>query len=230
LEIKKAIVLYIFLLLYNNLINLLPADFHAKIYVGFNFLLLIFLLYYSAKFLNLNFLEIGYESKYFFNSLIFGFLFSLIVLLPFLFLLILLPKLGVVIKPPLIMIDSQSEFFYKLFIRIPLGTALFEENLFRGILYAYLIKKNSIKKTFIITSIFFTIWHIMPVLKVVSSNFQMRLSLVGMVMWLAGIIGAFIAGLFFAILRYKGKSIVGCIISHALINDLTLIIIIYLWR
>lgn len=227
---KRLFFLYCFLFFYNNLINLLPSDFHAKIYVGFNLAVLALLIFLSRKYLNLTLFELGYETRYLLQGLLYGFVFSLIVILLLVFLLYLLPRLGIIIRPPVIEMGTKSDFLYRLLIRIPLGTAFFEENLFRGICYGYLIKNQSVKKTIIMCSLFFAFWHIVPALKVVSSNFQIGLSLAGFVIWLMAIIGAFIAGIFFAIMRYKSKSIIGCIISHALINNLALIIIIYLWK
>lgn len=229
-DFKGILPLMLFLFFYNNLVNLLPAEFHAKIYVPLNFFIIILLIIFSKKFFNLTFSELGYDSKYLVRGILYGLTSSLIIILLFISLLYLLPKLGFTIKPPIVMIGTEGDLLYKLLIRIPLGTAFFEENLFRGILYGCLIKKDSIRKSFFIISSFFAFWHIVPALKVINSNFHMGLSLVGIIMFLTGIIGAFIAGLFFAILRYKGKSIIACIISHALINDLALIIIIYLWK
>ncbi|MGB9720172.1 MAG: CPBP family intramembrane glutamic endopeptidase [bacterium] len=222
--------LFFFLAIYNNVINLIPSDLHSKIYVWFNLLILIILFIITYKYLKLNLDDFGYGPKSTFRSLVLGLLFSSVTLLVFIFLLYLFPKLGINIKAPQIDIGSTNQLLYRLLIRIPLGTAFFEENLFRGMCYGYLIKKYSLRKTFIITSLLFALWHIVPALKVVSSNFRIGISLLALVMWFAGITGAFIAGIFFAVLRHSGRSIIGCIVSHALINDLALLVIYHLWK
>ncbi|MGQ9464440.1 MAG: CPBP family intramembrane glutamic endopeptidase, partial [bacterium] len=200
------------------------------IYVGVNLAVIMLLIILSRHYLDLTFLDLGYDSRYVLRGIFYGFFASLIVVLSFVLFLYLLPRLGIMIKPPIVRMGAEDDFLYRLLIRIPLGTAFFEENLFRGICYGLLIKTQSAKKTFIMTSLLFSFWHIVPALKVVSLNFQVGLSLAGLVIWFAGIIGAFFAGIFFAFLRYKGKSIIGCILGHTLINDLSLLIIIYLWK
>ncbi|MEO0096449.1 MAG: type II CAAX endopeptidase family protein [candidate division WOR-3 bacterium] len=225
-----AYIFFSFLIFYNNLINLLPAEFHAKIYVVVNLAILIILFFIAKKFLNLNLNELGYETKYIGSGIATGLIATLVIIGIFILLLLLLPKTGIKIKPPVIELGSLTELLYRVLIRIPAGTAFFEENLFRGICYGYLIKRFTPKKTIFFTSLLFGIWHIVPALKVVTANFQMGLNLYGILFWCAGILGAFFAGVFFALMRYYSKNIVGCILSHSLINDLSLFIIYYLWK
>jgi membrane protease YdiL (CAAX protease family) len=174
--------------------------------------------------------EIGYEKRFFIRSIILGLISSFVIISLFVGILNILPLFNIGIGPPKLEIGGLKELLYRLLIRIPIGTAYFEENLFRGICYGYLVRKYSIKKTTIITSFLFSIWHIVPALKVVNSNFQIPLSFTGILFWIGGLFGAFLAGIFFAILRDKGKNISGCILSHALINDLSLLVIYYLWK
>ncbi len=231
MEINRAFISYsLLLVLYNNIINLLPGQLHAKIYVFFNLFLLFLLLLFSRKYLHLDFADIGYKSENLLRSLFTGLLFACAILLPFLLVLVLLPVLGIRIRAPIVDVGTLPEFLYRIFIRIPLGTALFEESLFRGILYAYLIKKHSFKKTLLLTGIFFAIWHIVPAIKVMSSNFQFGLCIVGILMLGVGLIGAFLAGMYFAVLRRYSRDLYGCLLCHALVNDLSLVIILNFWK
>ena len=178
----------------------------------------------------MNIRELGYDTKYILSSLGIGFFFSIVIILLFVFALRLLPRIGITIKKPFVDIGSSGELFYRLLLRIPFGTAFFEENLFRGIFYGYLVRRYSTKRVFFITSLFFAIWHIVPAMEVVTSNFQITLHFAGIGLWLFLVIGAFLAGLFFTLLRFWGKSIIGCIIAHSLINDLALLVIYFLWK
>ncbi len=222
--------LFTFLTFYNNLINLLPEELHSRIYVPVNLTTLFLLSILALNYLHLNLKELGYEARYTGRSIIWGLTSTLVVVSIFIILLLILPRIGIRIRPPEIKLGSSSELLYRLLIRIPFGTAFFEENLFRGIAYGYLRKNLSPKKTALITSILFGVWHIIPALKVVSSNLHLALDLYGVLLWCAGILGAFFAGILFAILRQHGKNITGCILCHALINDLALLAIYYLWK
>lgn len=223
-------IFFISLIFYNNLINLLPSSLHSRIYVWINLFTLSMLFVITNKYLKLSLNDLGYGMGYFIQSMIIGLILSAVVIFLFIILLIILPHLPIKINPPHIEANSFNELLYRLLFRIPLGTAFFEENLFRGICYGYLIKNHSIKRAFLITSLLFAVWHITPALKVVSSNFQMAFNLLGIVVLFIGLLGAFFAGVFFALLRYYGKSIIGCILAHALINDLALLIIRYIWK
>uniref|UniRef100_A0A7C6EH72 CPBP family intramembrane metalloprotease n=1 Tax=candidate division WOR-3 bacterium TaxID=2052148 RepID=A0A7C6EH72_UNCW3 len=223
-------ILIVFLALYNNLINLLPKEIHTRIYVPANLFVLFILFIFARKVLNLNMKELGYDTKNISRSIFTGLSFTFIVISVFIILLLIIPRIGIIIKPPRIEFGTLSELIFRVLVRIPLGTAFFEENLFRGISYGYLIKRFSLKKTIIITSILFAIWHIVPGLKVLTSNFQMGFDVHGLLIWSGGVLGAFFAGIFFAFLRYHSRNITGCILCHALINDLSLFVIYYLWK
>jgi membrane protease YdiL (CAAX protease family) len=81
-----------------------------------------------------------------------------------------------------------------------------------------------------LTSLLFAIWHIVPAGKIVTLNFQMSFGLIGMGIWFAGIFGAFLAGLFFAVLRHYSRNVIGCVMSHTLINDIAFVIICFFWK
>jgi membrane protease YdiL (CAAX protease family) len=55
-------------------------------------------------------------------------------------------------------------------IRIPLGTALVEEILFRGVLLGLLLQNHSVVSSIVISSIIFGLWHIFPTINTLESN------------------------------------------------------------
>ena len=55
-------------------------------------------------------------------------------------------------------------------IRIPLGTALVEEILFRGVLLGLLLTQNSTLTAIVVSSVIFGLWHIFPTINTLESN------------------------------------------------------------
>ncbi|MCK4575714.1 CPBP family intramembrane metalloprotease [candidate division WOR-3 bacterium] len=227
---KPGFWLGIFLLTFNNLINFLPSVFHDKIYLWLNLGILCLIWLWSRRFLNLTNTDLGWTKQNLGRSILWGLGLTLLIILPFLILLWLRPFLGLNIGPPRLPIDSRLDFLWRIIFRIPLGTALFEEMLFRGILYGYLIKKCSAWKTVLFTSLLFSLWHITPALETVRYNFQVGAVLLGIGLWLLFLVSSFIAGLLIGWVRYRGKNIAGCIIAHALINSFALVIIYSIWK
>jgi len=227
-SLKSGMWLGIFLLTYNNLINFLPSSLHARIYVWINLVVLCIVWLMGRRYLDLNHIDSGFTKKNLVKSLLFGLGITFVVILSFLFFLWFLPNLRLDLKAPRIDGISQ-ELWWRIFVRIPLGTVLFEETLFRGIFYGYLIKKIRTLKTIVVTSLFFAFWHITPTFKVVSLNFQINLLALAIIFWLVGLLGAFIGGLIFALIRYRTNNIGGCLLAHCLINDLALMIIYWVW-
>lgn len=227
---KPGFWLGIFLLTFNNLINFLPSAFHDKIYLWLNLCALCLIWLWSRRYLNLTNVDLGWRKDNLARSLLLGLGLTVIIILLFLFLLWLLPIIGLNIGPPRLPISSRLDLLWRIIICIPLGTALFEEVLFRGIFYGYLIRNVSTKKTVLVTSLFFALWHITAAFETVSYNFQIGAVLFGIGLWLIFLISSFIAGLLFGWIRYKGRNIAGCILAHALINSISLVIILWVWK
>lgn len=227
--LKPGIWLGIFLLCYNNLINFLPSPLHGRLYLWMNLGVLGLIWLGSQKYLKLRPLDIGFTKQHLKKSLLFGLALTGIIILPFLFLLWLLPILGLHLAPPRLGQISFETFWWRILFRIPLGTAFFEETLFRGIFYGYLMRKTPNTKTLWVTSLFFACWHITPAFKVLSFNFQIGSIFLGFGLWFIGLLGAFVAGLLFAWLRHQTGNIGGCILAHSLINILALVIVSWLW-
>jgi membrane protease YdiL (CAAX protease family) len=125
---------------------------------------------------------------------------------------------------------TQAGLWSRVLFRIPLGTVLFEEVIFRGIFYGYLERRGGPSRALWISSLFFSFWHIVPAYEVVSYNFRLGLNLTGISYWIIGLAGAFCAGIFFALIRRRTGNIAGCLLAHYLINSLALLIIYYCWR
>jgi len=219
------IVFEVFLFIYNNVVNLLPAELHARIYVWLNLTVLLLVWLWARKNLDLNARDIGFTKKNLGKSILYGLGLTALIMVPAFALRQLLPSLGITGTFVRLEGFSRTELWWRVLVRIPLGTGLFEEILFRGLFYGFLIKQYTSRRAIFQASLFFSFWHIMPALKVLLADFKVTspLSLIGL--WLVGLAGAFVAGLIFAWIRNRTGNIAGCLIAHILINDLFLIMI-----
>ena len=205
---------------YNNLTNLLPSDVHDITYVPVNLAFLGILLAWVLGKSNLSAADLGLRRDNILSSLKWGALIGILIPAP-LFILVAFPDLvGRGVDDPRIVGMTLGTLLYRVLIRIPLGTALFEELLFRGILYGRLITLTNFTRTALITSGVFALWHITPTLNVFrdsdafSSDMLLGLAFVG------ALFSTFLGGLMFAFIRYRTDSVAGCVAAHGLINSL----------
>lgn len=228
--LSPGLLLALFLFSYNNLINFLPPKLHAPLYVWINLgaLLLVWIL--SRRYLNLTLSDIGCTRQNIGKSILYGLGLSALIILPFVLLLWLLPGLGFNVRTPRLETIAGDIFWWRIFIRIPIGTAFFEEMLFRGIFYGYLMKKISQVRTILVTSLFFGFWHIVPALRVVSQDMQITAPVPFIALWFLLIMGSIVGGILFAWIRYRTRNITGCVLAHALINVLSLVGAFVMWR
>ena len=108
-------------------------------------------------------------------------------------------------------------------IRIPIGTALVEEVLFRGVLLGLLLQHQSTITALLISAAIFGLWHIFPTINTLESNDGVASTIAGRKARKAGsVLGAvfvtFIAGLLFGWLRIIAGSIIAPWLVHWSIN------------
>lgn len=65
---------------------------------------------------------------------------------------------------------SGAHLVYQVVIRVPIGTAAFEELAFRGVLFAAWLQVGSITVAALISSIAFGLWHIAPTVNLIAAN------------------------------------------------------------
>jgi uncharacterized protein len=117
---------------------------------------------------------------------------------------------------------SASQIAFQALVRIPLGTALFEEFAFRGVLYGVFSRRGFLFGA-VASSVPFGLWHIRPALEVVDANApDAQASLVGFLVISAVVVTA-VAGLGFCWLRTRGGGILAPTVLHAGINSLSLV-------
>lgn len=115
---------------------------------------------------------------------------------------------------------------FQAFIRIPLATALYEEVLFRGVVFGMLIRRRSPLVAGIVTSILFGLWHILPTLDTLQTNPAGDLfsGITGLVVAILGAIaGTFVAGLGFLWIRLYANSTYASVLAHIGTNSVAML-------
>lgn len=113
------------------------------------------------------------------------------------------------------------EAVYELAVRIPLGTALFEEVVFRAVLLGLFLRRMSVAAAVAATSVLFGLWHILPTLadidtSAVADEVGSPWTEAGVV---AGVVAATaVAGTAFAWLRLRSRSVAAPVLAHAALN------------
>jgi membrane protease YdiL (CAAX protease family) len=115
---------------------------------------------------------------------------------------------------------SVSSLAFMAFVRIPIGTALFEEVAFRGVLFGTWAQRRSVPVALGVSSLVFGIWHVVPALEMLRVN---RPGLAGawLVLAVAGACaGTALGGVFLGCLRIRTQGLVAPVVVHASVNAL----------
>jgi uncharacterized protein len=119
--------------------------------------------------------------------------------------------------------ESTARTLYELFVRIPFGTALAEELIFRAALLALYLRRHSFWKAAALSSLVFGFWHVLPAMGSVSSNAAGE-TLATPAARAAGVLATVFAtaaaGMVFCWLRGRSRSVVAPWITHASLNSL----------
>ncbi|MCL1594311.1 MAG: CPBP family intramembrane metalloprotease [Actinomycetia bacterium] len=113
--------------------------------------------------------------------------------------------------------NSVGWVFFQAFVRIPIATALYEEVLFRGIVFGMLARRRSPLVAAIATSALFGLWHILPTIDTLDTSpagglFQGAIGLVVAILGAVG--GTMIAGLGFLWVRLYANSTFASVLAH----------------
>jgi uncharacterized protein len=113
---------------------------------------------------------------------------------------------------------------YHTLVRIPLGTAVAEEVLFRGALLGLLTQRHPRARAVAVSSVLFGCWHVLPTLDTMALNplgatVGDRAGTGGAV--LASVAVTALAGLGLSWLRFRGDSVVAPVVAHAALNSST---------
>jgi membrane protease YdiL (CAAX protease family) len=111
---------------------------------------------------------------------------------------------------------------YQMLVRIPLGTAVFEELVFRGVLLGLFLRRVSPLAAATASSALFGLWHLLPAAAGLERNPAGEQ--VGTGPWLAVALAAavattWLAGYGFCWLRLRGRSLLAPILAHTATNS-----------
>lgn len=112
-------------------------------------------------------------------------------------------------------------------VRIPLGTAVFEEVAFRGVLLAAGLRVLSTWRAVTVSSVVFGLWHIPPTIVALWINEVSATSVEGSLTIAGSVVVTTIAGYGFAWLRVASGSLLAPILAHCATNSLALLAAVY---
>jgi membrane protease YdiL (CAAX protease family) len=109
---------------------------------------------------------------------------------------------------------------YQVLVRIPLGTVLWEEVAFRGVLLAALARVVSPRAATAAAATVFGIWHVRPTLEALAANDLARGPVERALAVLLACLGTGAAGVLFAWLRLRSGSLMAPVLLHLATNAL----------
>jgi membrane protease YdiL (CAAX protease family) len=108
-------------------------------------------------------------------------------------------------------------------VRIPLGTVLWEEVAFRGVLQAALGRLFGARAAGAAGAVLFAVWHIAPTLTAVRANAPTAAASRRRRAVVVGCVGTGAAGLLFQVLRHRSGSLLAPAVLHLAANSLGLL-------
>lgn len=112
---------------------------------------------------------------------------------------------------------------YHALFRVPLGTALYEEVLFRGVIFGMLARRVSALSAAVWSSLLFGLWHVLPTLDAIQAN-PIGAALGGNWAPVVGaVVSTFAIGMWFVWVRLYGGSILAPILVHVAANSMAII-------
>jgi uncharacterized protein len=117
---------------------------------------------------------------------------------------------------------STAEAVYTLLLRIPFGTAMAEELIFRGALLGLFMQRHRPWVAALLSSLVFGVWHVLPTLNSLGTNpgasatqdnLPLQIGAVALVVLATGV-----AGMFFSWLRLRSGSILAPWLTHTGFN------------
>jgi membrane protease YdiL (CAAX protease family) len=117
-----------------------------------------------------------------------------------------------------------AEIAYEVLIRIPLGTVLWEETAFRGVLLASLLRVMPPRPAIAASAAVFGIWHIRPTLSATAANELASGPFGRLAAAFWGCAGTAAVGLLFTGLRLRSGSLLAPVLVHAATNCLGLLV------
>ena len=219
----KALALTLAAVVYNNLTNLLPQGLHDAAYVPLNLAAGAAVALAAWWWLRLDRQSVGLTKGAVLRGLKWGAAPGLAVAVP------LYLALAVPVAREVLGGDARAQeltvaaLLYATVVRIPLGTALFEEWVFRGVLYGAWLRSAGPRAAWLVPSAAFGLWHVAPSLELLHANRPDADVAIAALVVAGSIIATAAAGLLFTALRVRSGHVIAPVVAHGLINSLALL-------
>jgi len=212
--LRSALLLSVLLLLYGNLTSLLEPD-RREDFLLYSNLGLLSLLLLWCQWAGFSLSDLGLAAAQVKVSALWGVVLGLVLALPLVAFIALAPFLtGEPVRAGEINDLSGSEMAIRLALRVPVGTALFEEAAFRGVLYAVWLRATDLRRTVLCTSVVFALWHTVITFKSVSGAEVVDWAPLVALGYLGSLLGLFVGGAAFALLRWRTGGVAGPFFFH----------------
>ena len=120
---------------------------------------------------------------------------------------------------------STAVLLYVALVRVPLGTVVLEETLFRGVLLGLGLRRWSQTTAVVVSSLAFGLWHLLPARHLTTFNPVFAGLASGQLGWVYGMVAAMVgtagAGLVLCRLRLRSRSLLAPALLHATVNGLS---------
>ena len=209
------------LAVYNNAAGLLPRRLHDRFYVLMNLSFLGLLLAWVLPATGLSLEEMGLMWPNSWISGLWGLALGGAIVSP-LVVLTAFPRFMRRAQDPRLAGLTWRQVLGRALIRIPLGTALFEEMLFRGVLFGLLSRWGTAEAVWA-SSLVLSLWHIVPTLHLMKFSPFRENRVLAVLALLGGLLATFLGGVFFGLMRFYTGSVVGPIVAHGVINSVALV-------
>ena len=212
--VRSALLVSVLLLLYSNLTSLFEAERREEFLLYSNLGLLSLLLLW-ARWAGFTLPELGLAGARARASAFWGIALGLVLALPPVAFIALAPFVtGEPVQAGDINDLSGSEMALRLAFRIPVGTALFEELAFRGVLYASWLRATDLRRTVLGTGTVFALWHVVITFKTVAESEVVEAAPLIALGYLGSLLGLFVGGAAFALLRWRTGGVAGPFFFH----------------
>ena len=206
------------LLIYGNTVSSFPLQTREQFLLWSNLALMAALLAWALGMARLTMRDLGLTPRSVPASAVVGAALSGAVAIPPVAFVALAPLfIGGPVEAPEITNRSGAAMASFLLLRQPVGTALFEEVAFRGVLYGAWQRVGGDRAALLATSAVFSLWHLVITSRTVAESGVVGSPpavALGVIVSLAGL---FVGGLIFAYLRWHTGSIAAAVVAHWLI-------------
>jgi membrane protease YdiL (CAAX protease family) len=215
-----AVALALLIIAYGNLISLPPdgvrTDFDWALTPG-SLVVLGLLVLWAVRIEGMPLPTLGITSANAGRSALVGAILGAVVILPVVLYFVFPLGLADGIDPEEAREETWGGFLAWALVHQPLGTAFFEEVLFRGVLLAKMTVAWGQRQALVASSLTFALWHLVINFRTIQGTEVASPAALAAVAQAVSLIGLFVGGLFLGLLRQRTGNLASCIVFHWLV-------------